>query len=511
MQTTNRRQFLGRIGGGLGATAVGLAAAQRLGFAEVGAWLDPGRLRFGALDPLVELLQATPADELLPLLVERLRAGTTLDELVAAGALANARALGGTDYNGYHALMALVPSLELARRMPGPLAPLPVLKVLHRSTRFIHAAGRAQADELLPLDGAEASAGELVASVRARDLARAERALAYEERASSARAFEDLQVVVRDDADVHRVVLAWRAFDLARLTGPEHAVTLLRRSVHYCIEQDGQRARRGQAPNAIGALVAELIEAHGLAGRERGTRAPAEAGIEAWIEALAGTVYAGESAAAAREVARALADGHDPEDVGAALSLAANRLLLNDPGRTKAESGKPVGSIHGASVGVHASDAANAWRNLARTGGARNACASLIAGAYHTAGQARWVGEEAHDAQAEPCTLADPARILPELEARIRAADQKGACQATRRYCALGGPAPELLALLAGFAVSQDGALHAEKYFHTAQEEHARARPAHRATYLVALTRVVASQQGFEAPGVAEARALLAG
>jgi len=507
MQTTNRRQFLRRIGGGLGATAVGLAAAQRLGFAEVEAWLEPGRLRFGALDPLVDLLQATPADELLPLLVERLRAGTTLDELVAAGALANARALGGTNYNGYHALMALVPSLELARCMPGALASLPVLKVLHRSTRFIHEAGRAQADELLPLDEAETSAGELVASVRARDLERAERALAGAGRASSARAFEDLQVAVRDDADVHRVVLAWRAHDLARLTGPEHAVTLLRQSVHYCIEQDDQRARRGQAPNAIGALVAELIEAHGLAARERGTRAA----DEAWIEALAGTVFSGESAAAAREVARALAEGHDPEDVGAALSLAANRLLLNDPGRAKAETGKPVGSVHGASVGVHASDAANAWRNLARTGGARNACASLIAGAYHTAGQARWVGQEAHDAQAEPCTLADPARILPELEARVRAADQQGACQAARRYCALGGPAPELLALLAGFAVSEDGALHAEKYFRTAEEEHARARPAHRATYLVALTRVMASQQGFAAPGVAEARALLAG
>ncbi|HEX6882405.1 MAG TPA: hypothetical protein VF530_03430 [Planctomycetota bacterium] len=507
MITTNRRQFLGGVGGTLGATAVGLAAAQRLGFAEARAWIEPGRLRFGALDPLVDLLQATPADELLPRLVERLRAGTTLDELVAAGALANARALGGTDYNGYHALMALVPSLELARRMPGPLAPLPVLKVLHRSTRFIHDAGHAQADELLPLadDEANTGTGDLVASLRTRDLARAEQALAREGRASPARAHEELQTVVRDDADVHRVVLAWRAFDLARLTGPEHAVTLLRQSVHYCIEQDGQRAARGQAPKEIGALVAELIEAHGLAGHERGTRAA----DEAWIEALAGTVHAGESAAAARAVARALAEGYDPEDVGAALSLAANRLLLNDPGRSKAEAGKPVGSVHGASVGVHASDAANAWRNLARAGGARNAFASLIAGAYHTAGQARWVGPEAHDVGAEACTLADPARVLAEIEARIRAKDQAGACQAARRYGALGGPAVELFALLAGFAVSEDGALHAEKYFRTAEEEHARARPAHRATYLVALTRVMASQQGFAAPGVEEARALL--
>jgi hypothetical protein len=59
------------------------------------------------------------------------------------------------------------------------------------------------------------------------------------------------------------------------------------------------------------------------------------------------------------------------------------------------------------------------------------------------------------------------------------------------------------------FAVEEDGALHAEKYFVTAQEEHAAARPAHRAQYLVALTRVMASGYGFAAPGCEEARKLL--
>jgi hypothetical protein len=52
--------------------------------------------------------------------------------------------------------------------------------------------------------------------------------------------------------------------------------------------------------------------------------------------------------------------------------------------------------------------------------------------------------------------------------------------------------------------------LHAEKYFRTAQEEHASARPPHRSLYLVALTRVMASHFGFPAPGYEEARKLLA-
>src|SRR5262249_12737156 len=157
--------------------------------------------------------------------------------------------------------------------------------------------------------------------------------------------------------------------------------------------------------------------------------------------------------------------GVDPEDVGAAMSLAATRLLLHDPGLTKAAPGKPVGSVHGASVGVHASDAANAWRHVARVGSARNAFASLIAGGYHTAGQSANVGALPHDHDAEPCTKDDPGALLSEIEGRVRARDQKGACQAARRYAALGHASEKLFALLLGFAVSEDGALHAEKYF----------------------------------------------
>jgi hypothetical protein len=39
---------------------------------------------------------------------------------------------------------------------------------------------------------------------------------------------------------------------------------------------------------------------------------------------------------------------------------------------------------------AHASDAANGWRHTAKAAGARNTFVSLIATAYHTAGQASW-------------------------------------------------------------------------------------------------------------------------
>ena len=42
-------------------------------------------LAFGAAEPLVALMQETPLDRLIPVLVEKLRAGTDLRALVEAG------------------------------------------------------------------------------------------------------------------------------------------------------------------------------------------------------------------------------------------------------------------------------------------------------------------------------------------------------------------------------------------------------------------------------------------
>jgi hypothetical protein len=500
----NRRQFLGRLGVGIGGSALALALADRLGFADALAAIPVDRLKFGTLDPLVDLMQETAADALMPLLVTKLRTGTSLSDLVGAAALANARALGGTDYNGYHALMAMVPSFEMSAQMPLPYAALPVLKVVHRSSRFVKDAGRSRDDALSPLDS-PAGAARLVESVRLRDLPQAEQNLAALVARSKGEAYEQLQTVVRDDANVHRVVLAWRAYDVLRFTGEQNALTMLRQSVRFCIDEDGRRAQRGQQLSEIGALVPRLMDEHGLDGRAPGTRAM----DENWIAQLSDTFFGADGKTAAEAAAAALAEGTDPENVGAAMSLAATRLLLHDPGRTDESPGKPRGSMHGASVGVHASDSANAWRHIARVSTAPTSFASLIAGAYHTAGQSRLVGAQPFDHDGEACTKSDPAELLREIEGRIRDRDQRGACLAARRYCELGHGQPDLFALLLRFAVSEDGALHSEKYFRTAQDEHGAARPAHRALYLIALTRVMASSFGFPAPGCEEATKLL--
>ena len=63
--------------------------------------------------------------------------------------------------------------------------------------------------------------------------------------------------------------------------------------------------------------------------------------------------------------------------------------------------------------------------------------------------------------------------------------------------------------LMLRFAVSEDGALHAEKYYRTVSEEFAATRPAFRWRQLLALARVTASEYGRPAPGMAEAREML--
>src|SRR5207253_10528562 len=118
--------------------------AVELGLSPAAADEEQARLVFGSLEPLARLMEETPTDRLLPLLVERLKTGTDLRQLVAAGALANARTFGGQNYIGFHALMALPPAYAMARELPPERQALPVLKVLYRNSDNIQKAGHGQ-------------------------------------------------------------------------------------------------------------------------------------------------------------------------------------------------------------------------------------------------------------------------------------------------------------------------------------------------------------------------------
>jgi hypothetical protein len=161
---------------------------------------------------------------------------------------------------------------------------------------------------------------------------------------------------------------------------------------------------------------------------------------------------------------------------------------------------------------VQANRVANAWRNIARVSKPRHTIASLIVGAYHTAGQSgqhQNKGPLPFAEHLEKVQAKEADALLNEAEAAIKAKDQAQVCAVVQRYGQLGHPVRPVFDLLLKYAISEDGALHAEKYYRTVSEEFAILRPAFRWREVVALARVTASEYGVTAPGYAEACQLL--
>jgi hypothetical protein len=495
---------------------LGVGLAEALGVAPAYAEAESPSLSFGSLEPLVALIQETPPDALQPLLVERLRTGTVLRQLVAAGALANARTFGGEDYIGFHAFMALSPALAMSRELPTEQRALPVLKVLYRTSAQIQALGGAKNQVLHPVEHPELSAqattpDHLRETARARDMDAAERTFAGIVQKSPKEAYDALQALVQEELDVHRVVLAYRAWGMQDITGKEHAHTLLRQSVRYCVGVERQRVARGYPEPAIRTIVPRVLDQFHLLSPPPSTRQV----DDAWVDRLCMTILASTPDQAADAVAGALAEGIDPKAVGEALTLAANQQVLRDAGRTAGQvsPGKPLGSVHGDSVGVHASDSVNAWRNIAAVSNQRNAVVSLIAAAAHIARSGRDAARQPYPwaEHLEAVQEKDPARLLQQVDDAIRQQDQTRTCALVQRYGDLGHPTQPVFNMLLKYATSEDGSLHAEKFYRTVREEHGRGRKTFRLRHLVALARVTASEYGRPAPGYEDACRLLKG
>jgi hypothetical protein len=391
---------------------------------------------------------------------------------------------------------------------------LPVLKVLYRNSSRIQEQGAQHHDTLQPVQAAESvdarrGGEQLRAAVRAVDWDTAEARFAALAKGPAGEAFNHLQFAVQDEINVHRVVLAWRAFAMLDLCGQSNAHTLLRQSVRFCLDSEQIQRNNNHPTPAVRAVLPRLLDQYHLLSKPLGDR-KAE---DDWVEQLARTIFSGTHEQAADAAAAALAEGVHPESVGEAISLASNLLVLHDPGRRPEHSSpqKPPGCVHGDSVGVHASDSANAWRNIARVSNPRNRVASLIVGAFHTAGQTELITKDPYPYAEllDGIEAKDPAVLLAQAEEAIRGNDQARACAVVHRYGELELPARPVFDLLLNYAVSEDGALHAEKYYRTVSEEFVAMRPAFRWRQLIALARVTASEHGFPAPGYSEACELL--
>jgi hypothetical protein len=437
----SRRHFLEVLGSGMFLTSLGVGLTQELGLAQ------------------------TPLAKLQPRIVAEIDGGASLAQLIAAGALANARAFGGRDYEGYHAFMALMPAYEMSTTMTGRGAARPVLKVLYRNTARMQAMG---ADHEPAMRGKprstsasgpdEQSSESLMLRVRSRDMQGAE-----------------------------------AAFD-----------ALLRQSIRQCVDREGSVRSISEQP--IRRELPSALEESGVLRAPLGRRAV----DDDWIQARAHELRRANPKEGARLVAAALREGIAPEALGEALSLASTQRMLRQRGRNSASPGKPVGSVHGAGTGVHSSDTAAAWRGMARFGSEYQRKLALVAGGYHVAGQGAQVAAEPFGYEGVEVEARTEQASLGMLAECLRSQDQAGAARAASLYAELGAALEPILALLHDSSLASDGALHAEKYYRTQAEALEGDRPAFRPLHLAALARVCASQSFASGAGRGQALALLA-
>jgi hypothetical protein len=515
MSPSNRREFLSDVGRGMLAAGLGASLANDLGFSTAFAEQGSDSIPLGEHDALVDLMRSTPAAKLQPLLATKvLNSQTDLRKLTAAAALSNAVTFGGCDYVGFHTAMAMLPALGMSELLPANRQPLPVLKVIYRNAQQIQSVGGASKTELHALHAAEHAEHLAVgdAGTQIRDACRkvdpnlGEKLLASVGD-SPLDMFNALQPAVQDDLNVHRFVFAHRTFGLVKLLGNEYSYSLLRQCVRLCADHERNRIAHKQAESPIRKVLPKLLDQYKLAGKTLGKSDPGDDAVDQ----LSRTIYYGPRDRAADAVAAALADGIDPEIVGEAISLASNLYVLRQ--------GPDKWRTHGDAAGVHSSDATNAWRNMVRAADVRFVASGLIVAAYHA-------GIQSPPFQTPPyptddhrglIKTRDAGRLLAETEEAIHRNNQGRAAAAIQIYGERGFAAGPVFDLMLKYAVSEDGRLHGEKYFHTVREEYATIRPKFRWRQMVALARVTASaygcnredQHGFRAAGYVDACKLL--
>ena len=268
MNRSHRREFLADVGRGMLVASVGRPRpGPGLGLRRPGRRLrEPSDVR--PMEPLVALMQETPADRLFRRSSSGSSRRPTFGRLVAAAALANARTFGGQDYEGYHALMALVPAYQMSRELPEAQKALPVLKVLYRNTNHIQQLGGHAHEALHAVAPAELSAGQcageaLREATRRRDVHRG-RANLCRPRPRSRSPTPTTTSSTWSRITSTSTASSWPGEPGPARPGRQGAChTLLRQSVRFCCDEEKPRQER----RALRALLPRAARDQGPADR----------------------------------------------------------------------------------------------------------------------------------------------------------------------------------------------------------------------------------------------------
>ena len=432
MNSRSRREFLADVGRGMLVASLGSAAALELGLTPSLAEESSQRLTFGQLEPLVSLMQETPPDKLLPLLVSKAEGRHGPQNARHFGRIGERPRLRRPGLHGlshvHGAGAGLSDGRRTAHRASGAAGAEGVVPQQQphsgpgRSSPGYAASGERRRNRSIRNRGGE----QLREAVRAVDWDGAESRFAAIAKGSVGEAYNHLQFAIQDEVDVHRVVLAWRAWAMLELSGEEYAHTLLRQSVRYCVNteqslRDQQSAAVRRAPRA--AATVGPVPPVGQAARR--SPKPTTAGSNS---------SRGRSSPARASRPPMRPPVHWPKEWIPKPWARRFRwpptcwcCTIRAAARRTVRRRKPPGCVHGDSVGVHASDAANAWRNIARVSNPRNQVASLIVGAYHTAGQTDRVTKDPY-----PLRRACWTRSMPRMSRRCSARPRKRSRATTR-------------------------------------------------------------------------------
>ena len=275
----------------------------------------------------------------------------------------------------------------MSRELPEAQRPLPVVKVLHRNTSRIQESGGRSHEVLHPVAPATLSPGQsggevLREAVRAKDMAAAEKTFAALAARGTGRGVQrpPLRRAGQHRGPPHRASLPRLGPALADRPGAcpyaccgSRFTTASRASASGSTRPS--RTSRASSCPSCSTSITWWQAAGARAGRRRLGRSPEP------------DDFRGHRRASRRRRGRGAGRGHGSRCdrrghlAGRQPAYPARRR----PQASEAQQNKPVGSVHGDSIGVHACDSANAWRNMAKVSNPRNTVACLILGAYQVA------------------------------------------------------------------------------------------------------------------------------
>ncbi|MBY0230262.1 MAG: hypothetical protein K2W96_13345 [Gemmataceae bacterium] len=282
------------------------------------------------LEPLVRLVEETPRDKIIERAVDRIKAGTSYEELLAALLLAGVRGIQPRPVGfKFHAVLVVHSAHQASLAARDKERWLPLLWSLD-NFKSAQERNRREGDWRLAPAPAKLPAGADAASELAKGLDewdeertdRAVTALAREEGAAAA--FATLwHVSCRDFRDIgHKAIYAAGAYRALNAIGWRHAEPVLRSLAYALLDHEGTNpAKRDADQDRDGR--ANLPRARKLAAALHGKK-PAEGMLALLREASADGV--------SKDIGKRLLAGASPAAVWDGLALAGGEWLLRSPG-----------------------------------------------------------------------------------------------------------------------------------------------------------------------------------